>query len=414
MTHSHPAPPAVKHMRPETSAEANLRYHRQLLIPGFDQSALGRARVLVAGVGTLGSAVVLTLTLAGVAMKQYGGELVLADFDKMEEVNVTRWALGVHPGDIGRNKAIVAAERIAFLNPDVNALPMTGNLVRHLGAVRMAMFDVVVLCVDNLEARMHLNRYASLWAGIKPIPIVEGGLDGMNWAIHSFIPGEGPCYECLMVEGDYQDLNRRRSCLGQPLQGLVETPMPMSAVSAAPAAGIMCQEVVQILMGQPPAYAGRELRFHAGTGQPARVFTLKRRTDCSGHSAIDPNSVMVLPFSEESLLGEVRTAVALRLGVNPQDVTLVLDRDVLYSRRCPKCDFSTDANAAPCPLDDAPSSPCPLCGLPDLMPDISSQLLADGFTLREHGVPALHMLKVFAPGHDAITLLPQEIHTNGK
>src|SRR5579875_1000649 len=51
-------------------------FSRQMLIPGWDQGRLERARVLIAGAGALGNAVPANLALIG------AGHLAVADFDR--------------------------------------------------------------------------------------------------------------------------------------------------------------------------------------------------------------------------------------------------------------------------------------------------------------------------------------------
>ena len=66
-----------------------LRYSRQIMLPEIDaegQLRLADARVLVIGLGGLGSAASVYLTVAGV------GHLTLVDFDKVDLSNLQRIA----------------------------------------------------------------------------------------------------------------------------------------------------------------------------------------------------------------------------------------------------------------------------------------------------------------------------------
>lgn len=79
------------------------------LITAEEQRALHALRVGVVGLSA-GHAIAYTLAAEGAC-----GTLRLADFDKIELSNLNRVPVGVF--DIGLNKAMIAARRIAELDP---------------------------------------------------------------------------------------------------------------------------------------------------------------------------------------------------------------------------------------------------------------------------------------------------------
>ena len=85
------------------------RYHRQNLIPDWDQRTLVEAKVLILGIGAIGSYLATNLTLAGV------GHLILVDFDTIEMSNLNRQLL-FQEEDIGENKATTALKRLKKLS----------------------------------------------------------------------------------------------------------------------------------------------------------------------------------------------------------------------------------------------------------------------------------------------------------
>ncbi len=92
-----------------------LRYSRQILLPqiGIDgQQKLLAARVLVIGVGGLGSPVATYLAASGV------GHLVLVDHDSVELTNLQRQPIH-NTGTLGLPKVESAQQAIAALNPEV-------------------------------------------------------------------------------------------------------------------------------------------------------------------------------------------------------------------------------------------------------------------------------------------------------
>lgn len=85
-----------------------LRYSRQIMLPDVDldgQEKLLAARVLIIGLGGLGSPVAMYLAAAGV------GHLVLADFDTVDLSNLQR--LGAHHKSHRSNQSRVCGANLA-------------------------------------------------------------------------------------------------------------------------------------------------------------------------------------------------------------------------------------------------------------------------------------------------------------
>jgi molybdopterin/thiamine biosynthesis adenylyltransferase len=104
--------------------EQLVRYSRQILLPGFGvegQQRLLDARVLIVGLGGLGSPVAMYLAAAGV------GTLLLADFDAVDLSNLQRQLLH-GDADIGRTKVDSAIGRLQAINPGIALEPVKGSL----------------------------------------------------------------------------------------------------------------------------------------------------------------------------------------------------------------------------------------------------------------------------------------------
>ncbi len=127
-----------------TDAEL-LRYSRQILLPDFGiagQERLRASRVLVVGLGGLGSPVAMYLAAAGV------GRLVLADFDAVDLSNLQRQIIHT-TAQIGRPKAESARIALASLNPDVELVTVKRSLVEETLPDIIAGVDLVLDCCDN-------------------------------------------------------------------------------------------------------------------------------------------------------------------------------------------------------------------------------------------------------------------------
>jgi adenylyltransferase/sulfurtransferase len=122
-------------------------YARQQMLWGAEgQAALKKARVLVVGAGGLGCPALTYLTTAGV------GQITLMDPDKVETSNLHRQTL-YRPGDEGKYKAHLAAERLAALNPDVRIEAHVLSLSLDNAETFIADHDLVLDGTDNFGTR---------------------------------------------------------------------------------------------------------------------------------------------------------------------------------------------------------------------------------------------------------------------
>jgi len=129
------------------------RYGRHLVLEEFGingQQSLKRAKVLVVGAGGLGSPSLLYLAAAGI------GTLGIADFDTVDLSNLQRQVLFTTE-DIGRNKAMAAADRLQRLNPNITLHTHTTRITAANALELVAAYDVVVDGTDNFPTRYLLN-----------------------------------------------------------------------------------------------------------------------------------------------------------------------------------------------------------------------------------------------------------------
>lgn len=160
----------------ELSQEEKDRTKRQKLIHGWDQAALKNGVVFIAGVGALGCEISKDLALMGV------GKLILCDMDTIETSNLSRQML-FYKGDEGRFKADVAAERLKKMNPFMETEVYTIPL-QKVPMEKYKECDVVVMALDNVQARMDLNKFCIKLG----IPCVEGGTVGFEGHVQVIIP----------------------------------------------------------------------------------------------------------------------------------------------------------------------------------------------------------------------------------
>jgi adenylyltransferase/sulfurtransferase len=213
-------------------------FARQKLVEGWDQERLRRARVMVVGAGALGNEVLKNLALLGI------GSIFIVDFDRIAISNLSRSVL-FRESDSGRSKAEVAAERTKTLclEPTATVCYFSGNLVHDLGTGVYRRIDVVIGCLDNLEARMSISRNCWLVGS----PWVDGGMHGWDGRISIFCPGQTACYLCTLGEVGLRDIRRRYSCDQRRHRLIAENKMPAIQSTSAIVAAIQVQEALRLL-----------------------------------------------------------------------------------------------------------------------------------------------------------------------
>lgn len=129
------------------------RYSRQLMLPEIGeegQQKLSAAKVLIVGVGGLGSPVSLYLTGAGI------GTIGLIDDDVVSISNLQRQILYTET-EVGIKKAVCAEERLRQLNQDVQLNVYATRLTKENAKEIIGQYDIVVDGCDNFATRYLIN-----------------------------------------------------------------------------------------------------------------------------------------------------------------------------------------------------------------------------------------------------------------
>ncbi|MFI6602717.1 HesA/MoeB/ThiF family protein [Nonomuraea sp. NPDC050536] len=198
------------------------------------QLRLKRAKVLVLGLGGVGTHAARALAAAGV------GALHCLDPDTVEPSNLNRQLYGEQ--DVGRGKAEATVEALRAVN---SGIQVTGAATRITTAEELIEattgFDVLALCADEPKGPDGIRH----WADRAGIPWAGGGYTGPMVSVGVFAPGY-PCYACLLAEGE-----RRGVYADHGWPGVLST--------SAGLAGLMtAQAVISLITGVPdtaPGYA---------------------------------------------------------------------------------------------------------------------------------------------------------------
>lgn len=223
--------------------EQLLRYSRQMMLPEIDaagQEKLGAARVLIIGLGGLGSPASMYLASAGT------GHLVLVDFDKVDLSNLQRQIVHSTP-DLDRPKTDSARERLQDLNPEI-MIETIDHVLDEAELLKQAeLADVIVDASDNFNTRFAINN-----ASVKTkTPLVSGAAIRFEGQVSVFDPRDekSPCYRCLYSD----DAAVQETCTANgviaPLLGIIGS--------------IQANETMKLIMGIGETLQGRLLLLDA-------------------------------------------------------------------------------------------------------------------------------------------------------
>ena len=220
------------------------------------QERLRAARVLLVGLGGLGSPSAMYLAAAGV------GTLGLVEFDTVDESNLQRQI--IHgTADIGRPKIDSAADRLRDINPTVALELHRAPLTVDNALALIRAYDVVVDGTDNFSTRYLVND-ACVMTGT---PNVYGSVFRFEGQASVFATKAGPCYRCLHPE--------------PPPAGLIPNCAEAGVLGVLPGVigVIQATEAIKLITGIGEPLIGRFLLYDA-LRMRIREITLRRDPEC--------------------------------------------------------------------------------------------------------------------------------------
>lgn len=229
--------------------EELIRYSRQIMLPEIDaggQIKLANAKVIIFGLGGLGSSASIYLAAAGV------GHLVLVDFDKVDMSNLQRQILH-SSNDIGRYKTESAKDHLLSLNPNVKLTLIDRKLEDSELYKQVKKVDVVIDATDNFTSRFMINK-ACVQA---KKPLVSGAAIRFEAQVSVFDPREktSPCYRCLYGEQDITDETCTANGVISPLLGIVGSIQAIETMK-------LIMEIGQTLIGRLILFDAMSMEWH--------------------------------------------------------------------------------------------------------------------------------------------------------
>lgn len=167
------------------------RYSRQMRFPGLGKAGQQRivdSRVVICGVGALGTVLANNLVRAGV------GFVRIVDRDFVEISNLQRQVL-FDEADVkgAMPKAEAAAAKLRAINSNVTIEAVVTDIDRTNILELCSDVDLILDGTDNFEVRYLIND-AAVKLGK---PWVFGGCIGANGQTMTILPGVTPCLRCV-------------------------------------------------------------------------------------------------------------------------------------------------------------------------------------------------------------------------
>lgn len=213
-----------------------MRYDRQTILPEIGEEGQKRlldAKVLIVGVGGLGSPIALYLAGAGV------GCIGLVDDDVVSISNLQRQVL-YSEKELGKSKAICAAERLSALNSEIKVQPYSTRLTEDNARDIIREYDMVVDGCDNFATRYLINDIC-----------IEQGKPYIYGAICGF-EGQVSVFNFGKRKKSYRDLYPDE----EEMKRMPPPPKGVMGITPAVVGSIEATEVLKIIGGFGDVLAG--------------------------------------------------------------------------------------------------------------------------------------------------------------
>jgi molybdopterin/thiamine biosynthesis adenylyltransferase len=302
------------------------RFSRFSLIRWWDQNKIAATKVLVVGAGALGNEIIKNLALLGFR------QVVVVDLDRVEHSNLSRSVLFRYE-DIGKDKALAAANAARLIYPEMAIQPLTANIMSGVGLGLFRWADVILGGLDNREARLHINRAA--WKMNRPW--IDGAIEGINGVARVFFPGQPPCYECTLGETDWAILDKRLSCNLLSREEMIGGKTATTPTISSIIAGIQAQEAVKLIHGMS-TLNGKGFIFE-GLNHSSYVVSYTENPECMSHETFG-NLVEIPESSDQLTLHSLWQRACIDLTCDNAVIDFSLD--IVRKLKCPTCGAESD------------------------------------------------------------------------
>lgn len=239
------------------------RYHGNLQTGGLtleQQQKIFASKVLIMGVGGLGSGVIMNLAALGV------GQIRVVDSEIIAKENFNRQLIHKYK-NLGRAKVISAKEWVGDFNPDIK-VEIEKTRINELNYFNIIEdYNIIVDCFDSYESKYMLNEIALRHNRI----LVHGSTQGYCGQVTTIVPNKTGCLSCVLQKPS--KFKNEPICTLSPV---------VSVISA-----LMAQEVLKIITGSNELLLNKLLVFD-GYKSETKILSYSKNPACNVCSVTNP------------------------------------------------------------------------------------------------------------------------------
>lgn len=247
------------------------RWDRAKRVGWLDLGSIFRSKVLMIGAGAIGNEVAKNLALSGFR------RITIVDMDHVVGSNLSR-CIFFTPDDsrTRASKAEAVARGVKTLSPDTDPVPVVDR-IESLGESVFEEHDLVLGCLDNIQARIHANSHA--YASGRPY--MDGGMEGFLGKVMVAKPPDGACLQCGMNRSHAKIASLRFSCTGRDVV-FHEPRLAAEITTTSVISAIMVREALKIASGKAHMCLANAF-YYDGRRNLAEEYEVELDPNCPVH-----------------------------------------------------------------------------------------------------------------------------------
>ena len=296
-------------------------------------------RVLIIGAGAVGTHLMEFFAKMGLSPDA-------VDFDTFTLENSAKHSCLIHtPGDVGRNKAVCASERVKpILDDGCTSNGIDADLCK-LGPEAFSDYSYVVVAVDNFDAKVLLNELIlRLPEERRPIVIMDGTFDETAESVITDF--KAFCLRCLIDEKWMKDSSIRTSCTGPQIRQIdgVGEIVRTSNLASSMAAHLSCEQLRGSVIGAKGVMNHR-LTYTAYPNLELSTSRPMRKRNCPGCTIHPPRKIewlqgSVMEVTMEEALKQITSflgATDFEISVHRLNYRKVVHAGFIVDDACRSC-----------------------------------------------------------------------------